>query len=97
MPATIGFTPRHAQPFTLEQAMLLEIEVLIAGELCPGLVWSGLVYSSFLVSFISSCWSYCLLCVVPTLSHLRVSVFSPGAFPFLPSDACLSDVGSSRH
>ncbi|KAK1927302.1 hypothetical protein DB88DRAFT_507396 [Papiliotrema laurentii] len=26
------FTPRHAQPFTLEQAMMLEIDVLVAGK-----------------------------------------------------------------
>jgi hypothetical protein len=31
MSAAISFTPHHPQPFTLEQAMLLEIDTLVAG------------------------------------------------------------------
>ena len=30
--SVIDFTPRHDQPFTLEQAMMLEIDMLVAGE-----------------------------------------------------------------
>jgi len=26
------FKPKHSQPFTLEQAMLLEVEILVTGE-----------------------------------------------------------------
>jgi len=29
----IDFIPKHSQPFTLEQAMLLEIDILVAGTL----------------------------------------------------------------
>jgi hypothetical protein len=32
MSATITFIPQHQQPFTLEQAMLLEVDMLVAGE-----------------------------------------------------------------
>lgn len=30
--APIDFIPKHNQPFTLEQAMLLEIDILVAGK-----------------------------------------------------------------
>jgi hypothetical protein len=97
MPATIGFIPRHAQPFTLEQAMLLEIEVLIAGAFGSCLVRSGLVsllslpHSILLVLLLVVWWS-----LRRTLPNLPASDSSPCAFPFLssgpfrcsPSDMC---------
>jgi hypothetical protein len=32
MSPPISFIPRHSQPFTLEQAMQLEVDMLVAGQ-----------------------------------------------------------------
>lgn len=35
MTQPIHFTPSHAQPFTLKQAVLLDVNILVAGQLSP--------------------------------------------------------------
>jgi hypothetical protein len=37
MARPLDFIPKHNQPFTLEQAMLLEIDILVAGKSCRAL------------------------------------------------------------